>query len=196
MGALGLLPSPDESHGHQHLGPLVLSAQPGEAGPGVAGGVGAPWDLWVHVRRGRLWEPRPGHDFPSLDRDPSGAAPQTSPSRAATFKIFGHATWHAGPRPGIEPLPPAVEAQSPDHWIGREDPRQQRLLHCQGGELCHRPVLEHRLLLVRKHLTFLEQNASVPEVSLAGLWKFCSGESGQCRENIFLQCSCSARASC
>ena len=59
-----------------------------------------------------------------------------------------------------------------------------------------RPVLEHRLLLVRKQLTSLEQNASIPEVSLVGLWKFCSGESSQCWEHISLQCCCSARASC
>ena len=26
------------------------------------------------------------------------------------------------PRPGIEPVPPAVEAQSPNHWTAREFP--------------------------------------------------------------------------
>ena len=26
------------------------------------------------------------------------------------------------PRPGIEPMPPAVEAQSPNHWTAREVP--------------------------------------------------------------------------
>ena len=26
------------------------------------------------------------------------------------------------PQPGIEPMPPAVEAQSPDHWTAREVP--------------------------------------------------------------------------
>ena len=125
--------------------------------------------------------------------------PLQFPSKSSHFLNFWpcHMTCRIlVPQPGIEPMPPAVEAQSPDHWTATEVTREQPLLHCQGGELCHRPVLEHRLILVRKHLTFLEQNASIPEVSLVGLWKFCSGESNQCWENISLQCRCSARASC
>ena len=27
------------------------------------------------------------------------------------------------PRPGIEPVPPAVEAQGPNHWTAREFPQ-------------------------------------------------------------------------
>ena len=39
--------------------------------------------------------------------------------------IFGHVTQACEilvPQPGIEPLPPAVEAQSPNHWTAREVP--------------------------------------------------------------------------
>ena len=46
--------------------------------------------------------------------------------------IFCHTIQHAGilvPRPGIEPLPPAVEAWSPNHWITREVPLQDILKH-------------------------------------------------------------------
>ena len=28
------------------------------------------------------------------------------------------------PQPGIEPVPPAVEAQSPNHWAAREFPSE------------------------------------------------------------------------
>ena len=31
------------------------------------------------------------------------------------------------PQPGIEPLPPAVEAQSPNHWTARELPNEKLL---------------------------------------------------------------------
>ena len=41
------------------------------------------------------------------------------------FIYLGHATRLAGiliPRPGIEPVPPAVEMWSPNHWTAREFP--------------------------------------------------------------------------
>ena len=43
------------------------------------------------------------------------------------FIFFGHATWlvESGilvPPPGIEPVPPAVEAQNPNNWAAREFP--------------------------------------------------------------------------
>ena len=43
------------------------------------------------------------------------------------FPLFCRATWHAGcrilvPWPEIEPVPPAVEAWSPNHWTAREFP--------------------------------------------------------------------------
>lgn len=36
--------------------------------------------------------------------------------------VFGHATWHLGlvPRPRIEPMTPALEAQNLNHWTARE----------------------------------------------------------------------------
>ena len=42
------------------------------------------------------------------------------------YLFIGRATWHTGilvPQPGIERLPPAVEARSPNHWTAREFPR-------------------------------------------------------------------------
>ena len=44
------------------------------------------------------------------------------------FPFFVFATVHTArgilvPRPGIEPVAPAVEAQSPNHWTAREVPR-------------------------------------------------------------------------
>ena len=37
--------------------------------------------------------------------------------------IFGHTMRHAGsPRPGIKPVPPAVEAWCLNHWTAREIP--------------------------------------------------------------------------
>ena len=44
---------------------------------------------------------------------------------------FGHAKWHAGPQfpePGIEPMPPTVEAWSPNHWTSKEIPLSFTLL--------------------------------------------------------------------
>ena len=41
--------------------------------------------------------------------------------------FFAHAIWLGGilvPRPGMEPVPPAVEAGSPNHWTARESPSQ------------------------------------------------------------------------
>ena len=41
------------------------------------------------------------------------------------YLFIGRATWHTGilvPQPGIERLPPAVEARSPNHWTAREFP--------------------------------------------------------------------------
>ena len=40
------------------------------------------------------------------------------------FFSFGHAAGLVGlvPQPGIKPVPPAVEAQSPNHWNAREAP--------------------------------------------------------------------------
>ena len=46
------------------------------------------------------------------------------------FFFFGHTTQQAGilvPQPGIEPTPPAVEAQSLNHWTTREVPVIQLL---------------------------------------------------------------------
>ena len=47
------------------------------------------------------------------------------------FLHFGRAPWHMGilvPRPGVEPLPPAVEAQSLNHWTAREVPGKTRFI--------------------------------------------------------------------
>ena len=41
------------------------------------------------------------------------------------FFSFGHTMQHVGisvPQPGLEPMPPAVEAWSPNHWTTREFP--------------------------------------------------------------------------
>ena len=45
------------------------------------------------------------------------------------FILFGHATacWILVPWPGSEPMPPAVEAQSPNHWTAREFPERLTL---------------------------------------------------------------------
>ena len=42
------------------------------------------------------------------------------------LKFFGCAMWHVGitvPQPGIEPMPPAVEAWNLNHWTAREVPK-------------------------------------------------------------------------
>lgn len=44
-----------------------------------------------------------------------------------TIFFFGCTTWHV-PQPGIKPLPPAVEAQSVNHWAPREVPNYKYLL--------------------------------------------------------------------
>ena len=57
--------------------------------------------------------------------------------------IFCHTIQHAGvlvPRPGIEPLPPAVEAWSPNHWITREVPLQDTLKHSWIQVTHHLPL--------------------------------------------------------
>ena len=40
------------------------------------------------------------------------------------FNFFGEATWHVETsQPGFEPVPPALEVQSPNnHWTSREGP--------------------------------------------------------------------------
>ena len=43
-----------------------------------------------------------------------------SPQHAPSCSIF--ACGILVPRPGVEPVPPAVEAQSPNHWTAREFP--------------------------------------------------------------------------
>ena len=41
------------------------------------------------------------------------------------FFFFGRIVWHVElPLPGIEPMPPAVEAWNLNHWTTREIPRQ------------------------------------------------------------------------
>ena len=38
--------------------------------------------------------------------------------------LFGHTTWHADlTQPGMQTVPPAVEARSLNHWTTREVPR-------------------------------------------------------------------------
>ena len=41
------------------------------------------------------------------------------------------------PRPGIEPMPPAMEAQSPSHWTARELPPQPIFFHLVLYTLIH-----------------------------------------------------------
>ena len=44
-------------------------------------------------------------------------------NEAELFFFFGHTMQHAGvlfPRPGMEPVPPALEAQILNHWTTRE----------------------------------------------------------------------------
>ena len=36
------------------------------------------------------------------------------------FFFLGRAAWHVLPQPGIEPVPPAVEARSTNYWAARE----------------------------------------------------------------------------
>ena len=40
------------------------------------------------------------------------------------FLVVLQGSWILVPRPGTEPVPPALEAQSPDHWTAREVPRR------------------------------------------------------------------------
>ena len=42
------------------------------------------------------------------------------------------------PQPGIEPVPPAVEAQSLNHWTAREVPRTELLNHSEQDRNCIR----------------------------------------------------------
>ena len=43
-------------------------------------------------------------------------------------RVLHHAAYRIlVPRPGIEPMPPAVERQSPKHWTAREFPRSLSL---------------------------------------------------------------------
>ena len=52
--------------------------------------------------------------------------PQSSFISFFFFQFFGCAMWHVGiivPQPGIEPMPPAVEAWSLNHWTAREVPK-------------------------------------------------------------------------
>ena len=44
------------------------------------------------------------------------------------INFFGHGMWDLAPRPGIKPLPPAVEAQSPNPWTLRKSYRYFVLL--------------------------------------------------------------------
>ena len=70
------------------------------------------------------------------------------------------------PTPGMEPVPPAVEAQSPNHWTGREvgaSPFLDKLIRCHREFLGNlsRPVPFQMLLLI---LQFIQ--------SLSGIWLF------------------------
>ena len=52
---------------------------------------------------------------------------QGSPKVSFKVKVFfflaaPHGLWDLSSQPGIEPVPPAVEAQSPNHWTAREFP--------------------------------------------------------------------------
>ena len=47
----------------------------------------------------------------------------SSKAHLLQFFFFGYATWHAELlRPGIEPVPSAVEVRSVNHWTTREVP--------------------------------------------------------------------------